>query len=41
VWEAIFEAGQAHGIVAYGTETMHVLRAEKATSSWAKTPTAR
>jgi sarcosine oxidase subunit alpha len=29
VWEAIREAGQAHGIVPYGTETMHVLRAEK------------
>jgi len=29
VWEAIFDAGQAHGIVPYGTETMHVLRAEK------------
>jgi sarcosine oxidase subunit alpha len=29
VWEAIYEAGQAHGITEYGTETMHVLRAEK------------
>jgi sarcosine oxidase, subunit alpha len=29
VWEAIFEAGQPHGITPYGTETMHVLRAEK------------
>jgi sarcosine oxidase subunit alpha len=29
VWEAVFEAGQAHGITPYGTETMHVLRAEK------------
>jgi len=29
VWEKVFEAGQAHGIVPYGTETMHVLRAEK------------
>ena len=29
VWEAIYAAGQAHGMVAYGTETMHVLRAEK------------
>ncbi|WP_408590141.1 2Fe-2S iron-sulfur cluster-binding protein [Novosphingobium sp.] len=29
VWQAIHEAGQAHGIVPYGTETMHVLRAEK------------
>ncbi len=29
VWEALWEAGQAHGITAYGTETMHVLRAEK------------
>jgi sarcosine oxidase, subunit alpha len=29
VWEQVWEAGQAHGIVPYGTETMHVLRAEK------------
>ncbi|MGO9425547.1 MAG: sarcosine oxidase subunit alpha family protein [Steroidobacteraceae bacterium] len=29
VWEAIYAAGQAHGMVEYGTETMHVLRAEK------------
>jgi sarcosine oxidase subunit alpha len=29
VWEAVWAAGQAHGITAYGTETMHVLRAEK------------
>ena len=29
VWEAIFKAGQKHGITPYGTETMHVLRAEK------------
>jgi sarcosine oxidase subunit alpha len=29
VWQAIWEAAQAHGITAYGTETMHVLRAEK------------
>ena len=29
VGEAIHEAGQAYGILAYGTETMHVLRAEK------------
>jgi sarcosine oxidase subunit alpha len=29
VWEAVFAAGRAHGIVPYGTETMHVLRAEK------------
>ena len=29
VWEAIFAAGQAYGITPYGTETMHVLRAEK------------
>lgn len=29
VWEALFEAGQPHGITPYGTETMHVLRAEK------------
>ncbi len=29
VWEAVFAAGQSHGITPYGTETMHVLRAEK------------
>jgi sarcosine oxidase, subunit alpha len=29
VWEAVYAQGQAHGITEYGTETMHVLRAEK------------
>ena len=29
VWEALHEAGQKYGITPYGTETMHVLRAEK------------
>jgi sarcosine oxidase, subunit alpha len=29
VWERVFSAGQAHGMTVYGTETMHVLRAEK------------
>ena len=29
VWETIFEAGRPYGITPYGTETMHVLRAEK------------
>jgi sarcosine oxidase subunit alpha len=29
VWEAVYAAGQSHGITPYGTETMHVLRAEK------------
>jgi sarcosine oxidase subunit alpha len=29
VWEAIMAAGQPFGITPYGTETMHVLRAEK------------
>lgn len=29
LWDAIWEAGQAYDITAYGTETMHVLRAEK------------
>jgi sarcosine oxidase subunit alpha len=29
VWEAIHAAGKPHGIVPYGTESMHVLRAEK------------
>ncbi len=29
VWEAVYDAGLAHGITPYGTEAMHVLRAEK------------
>ncbi|WP_426570037.1 sarcosine oxidase subunit delta family protein [Streptomyces canus] len=29
LWEALFEAGAPYGITPYGTETMHVLRAEK------------
>jgi sarcosine oxidase subunit alpha len=29
VWEAVWAAGQPYGITPYGTETMHVLRAEK------------
>jgi sarcosine oxidase subunit alpha len=29
LWEAALAAGAPHGITAYGTETMHVLRAEK------------
>ena len=29
VWEALWDAGQAYGLTPYGTETMHVLRAEK------------
>ncbi|MGA8095516.1 MAG: sarcosine oxidase subunit alpha family protein [Steroidobacteraceae bacterium] len=29
IWQAIHDAGQKHGIRPYGTETMHVLRAEK------------
>lgn len=29
VWEALHKVGQPHGITPYGTETMHVLRAEK------------
>jgi sarcosine oxidase subunit alpha len=29
VWEAIIGAGRAYGITPYGTEAMHVLRAEK------------
>jgi sarcosine oxidase subunit alpha len=29
VWEAIYQAGAAHDIVPYGTEAMHLLRAEK------------
>ncbi|WP_265517173.1 sarcosine oxidase subunit alpha [Nitratireductor luteus] len=29
LWDTLWEAGQQYGITAYGTETMHVLRAEK------------
>jgi sarcosine oxidase subunit alpha len=29
VWQAIWERGKAYDMVPYGTETMHVLRAEK------------
>jgi sarcosine oxidase subunit alpha len=29
LWEAAIEAGRPHGLVPYGTEAMHVLRAEK------------
>jgi sarcosine oxidase subunit alpha len=29
VWEAVYEAGKPFGITPYGTETMHVLRAER------------
>jgi sarcosine oxidase subunit alpha len=29
LWEAVMAAGAPHGITPYGTETMHVLRAEK------------
>lgn len=29
VWDALIEAGAEYGITPYGTETMHVLRAEK------------
>ncbi|MFF0730563.1 sarcosine oxidase subunit alpha family protein [Streptomyces chartreusis] len=29
LWEAVHEAGAPYGITPYGTETMHVLRAEK------------
>lgn len=29
LWEQIFEVGEPYGITPYGTETMHVLRAEK------------
>jgi sarcosine oxidase subunit alpha len=30
VWDRLMAAGEPHGITPYGTETMHVLRAEKA-----------
>jgi len=29
IWDAIWAAGEPHGMTPYGTETMHVLRAEK------------
>jgi len=29
LWDAVMQAGDAHGITPYGTETMHLLRAEK------------
>ncbi len=29
IWEALYAQGQAHGITPYGTEAMHVLRAER------------
>lgn len=29
VWEALFEAGREYGISTYGTEALHILRAEK------------
>jgi sarcosine oxidase subunit alpha len=29
LWEAVYDAGEPFGITPYGTETMHVLRAEK------------
>ncbi len=29
LWEALIKAGEGYGITPYGTETMHVLRAEK------------
>lgn len=29
VWKAVFAHGEAYGVTPYGTETMHVLRAEK------------
>ena len=29
LWEALIEAGEKHGLCPYGTEAMHVLRAEK------------
>ncbi|MGW5523630.1 FAD-dependent oxidoreductase [Gordonia sp. NPDC003950] len=29
LWRALIDAGEPHGITPYGTETMHVLRAEK------------
>jgi len=38
IWEAIYAAGQKHGMVEYGTETMHVPCApRRVTSSSVKT----
>ena len=28
-WDALLEAGKAHGIMPYGTEALHIMRAEK------------
>ena len=41
VWEALMAAGEEFGITPYGTETMHVLRAEKGYIIVGRTPTAR
>jgi sarcosine oxidase subunit alpha len=41
VWESLMEAGAKYDITPYGTETMHVLRAEKDSSSSGRTPMAR
>ena len=40
VWEELFPRIEALGGCAYGTEAMHVLAQKKATSSWARIPTA-
>jgi sarcosine oxidase, subunit alpha len=29
IWDALYAAGQPFGVIPYGTETMHILRAEK------------
>ena len=29
LWQTVMQAGEAHGLTPYGTETLHVLRAEK------------
>ena len=41
VWEALMEAGERYDITPYGTETMHVLRAEKGYIIVGQEPTAR
>jgi len=41
MWEALMAAGKRYDITSYGTETMHVLRAERGMPSWDRIPTVR
>jgi len=34
LWQAVMHAGEPFGIIAYGTQAMHVLRAEKGFICW-------